>query len=284
MIPLTDCKRWIWPSNWPHCCPSKGNTAKWAVCLHTSPYQIKRKDTLTKNRISKTHTSQLCCLFCSWISPKTLRPPSQPPPPYPDTNKHTCKQTGRRANHACTHKLCLSGARHDWKCPCGSVTRETQPRQTRRRVVGARCGRGSCKPKPHTAKTAAAENVAATQQMQLAWAELHHHVPLLSPRRWQTIQGWKRKSPEFNGFFWSFFLAIIQSLFKKVISTIWLSPHFLIYIILLRICTILCAILQNIHKIHQTSVESLSSPMVSFKWAPRKSGCKRWYLKSSYWG
>lgn len=97
MIPFTDWKRWIWPWKWPHRCPSKGNTTKWVLCLHTSLYQIKHKDTI--------HTSQLSCLFCPWIPPN--------PHPNRDTNKHACKQTGRQANRAYTHKLSLSGARHE---------------------------------------------------------------------------------------------------------------------------------------------------------------------------
>lgn len=106
MIPLTDRKRWIWPSNWPHRCPSEGNTAKWAWCLHTSLHQTKHKDTLTKNRISKTHTSQLCCLFRPWIPPKLPPLPPQPPPPPPtltQTSTHANKQAGKQTVRAHTN-------------------------------------------------------------------------------------------------------------------------------------------------------------------------------------
>lgn len=132
MIPLTDWKRWIWPSNWPHRWPSKYSEIHFSIWNKTQGHTDQEQN-------QQTHTLHSCAA-CS--VPGFLPNPSTPAPaiPHPETNKHACKQTGRQANRACTHKLCLSGARHDWKCPCGSVTRETQPRQTRRQVARAWAG------------------------------------------------------------------------------------------------------------------------------------------------
>lgn len=109
--------------------------------MHLALQQIKYKDTLIKDRIAKTHTSQLCPSFYLWISPKNPL----------DTNKQACKQTNRQANHACTHTSCpyqrpdmTERACRLLLRPCGSVTWETEPRQTGQRVVGAWCGRSYC--------------------------------------------------------------------------------------------------------------------------------------------
>lgn len=75
---------------------------------------------------------------------------------------------------------------------------------------------------------------------------------------------------EFNGLFFNYYPTVSK---KDLSFTSRLSISNTVYILL-----------YYIHKIHQTSVGTLSSPMVSFKWTSRESERRRWNLKISYWG
>lgn len=96
MIPLTDWKRWIWPSNWPHRCPSKYSE------IHFSIWNKTQGHTDQEQNQQNTHfTAVLLVLSLDSSQTPPLLP--QPSPTPKQTSTHANKQAGKQTVRAHTN-------------------------------------------------------------------------------------------------------------------------------------------------------------------------------------